>query len=142
MSASVPKALGLSDLHPGYTATVDFVVTGEDMANFAVLSGDRNPLHTNDAFARDRGYEGAVVYGALLLSKVSQLIGMELPGLNSIWMSVEMQFNHPLHVGQPAQVVGTVDSLSEATHSVVMKLAICAHGKTLARGRAEVLIGS
>jgi acyl dehydratase len=140
MSGTNPKEFGFTDLHLGLAATVDFVVTAEDMASFASLSGDRNPLHLDDVFAQKKGYRGSVVYGALLIGKVSQLIGMELPGRDSVWMSVDMQFNKPLYVGQPAQATGTVDGLSESTQTVELKLAIRASGETLARGRAEILI--
>ena len=58
----------LADLREGVSATVGFTVTPEQMRAFAELSGDFNPLHVDDAFAKGKNFDGAVVYGALLVA--------------------------------------------------------------------------
>jgi len=134
------EVLALADLREGVSATVGFTVTPEQMRAFAELSGDFNPLHVDDAFARGKEFDGAVVYGALLVAKVSRLIGMRLPGRDSVWASIAMDFRKPLYVNQPAEVEGTVAEVSESTGLVVLRLAVRAGGKVLAKGRAEVLL--
>jgi acyl dehydratase len=134
------QVLTLADLQEGQRATVDFIVTPAQMQAFAELSGDFNPLHTDDSFARGKKFDGAVVYGALLIAKVSQLIGMRLPGRDSVWASIAMDFRKPLFVDQPAQVEGTVAEVSTSTGMVVLTLVVRANGKTLAKGRAEVIL--
>jgi len=78
----------------------------------------------------------------LLIAKVSQLIGMRLPGRDSVWASIAMDFRKPLFVNQPAQVEGTVAEVSASTGMVVLNLVVRAYGKVLAKGRAEVLLVS
>ncbi len=136
-----PEHHALSELLEGNSATVDFTVSSAQMAAFAELSGDHNPLHTDDAFARHRGYEGRVVYGALLIAKVSQLIGMRLPGRNSTWASVSFDFRRPLYVDQAAEVQGTVVTVHEATRMIVLELKLRSNGKVLGKGKAEVVLG-
>jgi 3-hydroxybutyryl-CoA dehydratase len=135
------QILALSEVAEGLRTTVDFHVTAQQMQQFAELSGDFNPLHTDDAFARSKGLEGAVVYGALMVAKVSQLIGMRLPGRDSVWASVSLDFRRPLYVGQAAQVEGVVTEVSESTGMVGLKLTVRAAGKVLAKGTAEVVVG-
>lgn len=135
------QVLALADVTEGRREVVDFTVTAAQMAAFADLSGDHNPLHTDEAFARGKGFEGAVVYGALMVAKVSQLIGMRLPGRDSVWVSVSMDFRKPLYVGQAAQVEGVVTEVSQSTGLITLKLAVRVDGKTLAKGQAEVLLG-
>ena len=139
----MPQAqiLALSELAEGLQTTVDFHVTAQQMQQFAELSGDFNPLHTDDAFARSKGLEGTVVYGALMVAKVSQLIGMRLPGRDSVWASVALDFRKPLYVGQAAQVEGVITAVSESTGMVGLKLTVRAAGKVLAKGTAEVVVG-
>ncbi|MDB5799936.1 MAG: hypothetical protein JWL63_875 [Rhodocyclales bacterium] len=132
--------LALNELAEGHSASVDFTITHDDMRAFAVISGDRNPLHTDDTFARSKGFEGAVVYGALLVAKASQLIGMKLPGRDAVWASVSMEFRKPLYVNQAAQVEGTVAGVSVSTGMIELKLSVRAAGKLLAKGQAEVLL--
>ncbi|MEP7295462.1 MAG: MaoC/PaaZ C-terminal domain-containing protein [Burkholderiales bacterium] len=133
--------LALGELAPGMQELVEFSVTAQQMRQFAELSGDFNPLHTDDAFARSKGFDGAVVYGALMVAKVSQLIGMRLPGRDSVWASVSLEFRKPLYVDQAAQVDGVVTEVSESTGMVALKLTVRAAGKVLAKGTAEVVVG-
>lgn len=135
------RVLTLGELVPGMQTVVDFSITAQQMQQFAELSGDFNPLHVDDAFARGKGFEGAVVYGALMVAKVSQLIGMRLPGRDSVWASVTLDFRKPLYVGQAAQVEGVVAEVSESTGMVTLKLTVRAAGKLLAKGSAEVVVG-
>jgi acyl dehydratase len=133
------RALG--ELTPGLQASIEFSITAQQMQQFAELSGDFNPMHTDAAFARGKGFDGVVVYGALLVAKVSQLIGMRLPGRDSVWASVALDFRRPLYVDQVAQVEGVIIEVSESTGMVVLKLTVRAFGKVLANGTAEVVVG-
>ena len=142
MSLGESRKLIWTDLAVGSKASFDFSVSAEDMARFAELSGDLNPLHIDDAFARGKRFEGRVVYGALIIAKVSRLIGMELPGQDSVWTTVNFQFNRPLYVGQTATLEGVVVSLSEATGFVELKVSLKVEGRPLAKGTAEVLLVS
>jgi acyl dehydratase len=140
---SMPQAqlLTLAELTEGLQTTVDFSITPQQMLQFAEISGDFNPLHTDDVFARAKGFDGVVVYGALMIAKVSQLIGMRLPGRNSVWASVSLDFRKPLYVGQAAQVEGVVTAVSASTGMIGLKLTVRAEGKVLAKGSAEVVLG-
>lgn len=141
MSTVLHVADVVGQIVTGTTANVPFVVSRDDMARFASLSGDFNPLHADDLFARQKGFDGTVVYGALLIAKVSQLIGMRLPGRDAVWLSVAMDFVKPLYVDQRACVHGLVTHFSASTGMVELKLKICsAAEQVLAKGRAEVLI--
>jgi acyl dehydratase len=141
MNAQLSAPLVLEELSAGMQASVPFVVRSEDMTRFAELSGDFNPLHVDDEFARDKGFEGAVVYGGLIVAKVSQLIGMHLPGRDALWTRVALDFIRPLYVDQDARVDGMVDNVSASTGMVALKLGIrLATGQLLAKGSAEVIL--
>jgi acyl dehydratase len=136
-----PEEHALADLHEGLKSSVTFSVTHEQMRAFAELSGDFNPLHADEAFARSKGYEGRVVYGALLIAKVSQLIGMRLPGRDSVWASVSFDFKRPLYVGQEAEIEGTLVTVHPATGMLQLALVLRTGGRVLGKGKAEVVLG-
>ena len=143
MTTTPPAAaLTLTDLAEGTRAQVEFTITHQDMRTFATLSGDYNPLHLDDAFAKTKGFDGAVVYGALITAKISQLIGMRLPGRDSVWSSIALQFRKPLYVGDIAQAEGAVSARSESTGMIELSLIVRARGLVLAKGKAEVLLVS
>jgi acyl dehydratase len=127
-------------LNVGQRVSVSVSVSAAQMQAFAELSGDFNPLHTDDDFARRKGFEGKVVYGALLVAKVSELIGMRLPGRDSVWASLSLEFLRPLYVEQVAELDATVDGWSESTGLVSLRLALSRNAKKLAKGRAEVVV--
>ncbi len=127
-------------LHVGRSVSAELCIEDADMRAFAALSGDFNPLHTEDDFARAKGFQGRVVYGALLIAKISELIGMRLPGRNSVWASLSLEFLKPLYVGETAELTAEVTSRSESTGLVELTLALRRAGKRLLKGRAEVVV--
>jgi len=139
---SAPEEHALADLREGLQRSITFSISLEQMQAFAELSGDFNPLHVNDAFARSKGYAGRVVYGALLIAKVSQLIGMRLPGRDAVWASVSFDFKRPLYVGQDAELEGILLEAHRATGMLQLGLVLRSGGRVLGKGKAEVMLGN
>lgn len=132
----------LHDLAEGHKSSVAFTVTPEQMQAFAELSGDFNPLHVDESFARAKGYEGRVVYGALLVAKISQLLGMQLPGRDGVWASLSLDFKRPLYVGQEAEAEGTLVTVHRATGMLELALVLRSGGRIIGKGKAEVVLGN
>lgn len=134
------QLLSVRELIAGRRVTAELCVDDAQMYRFAALSGDHNPLHLDEAFARSKGFAGRVVYGGLLVAKISELIGMRLPGKNSVWASLSLDFLKPLYVGESAELEAEVRSCSEATGLVELGLTLRREGKRLLKGRAEVVV--
>lgn len=130
----------LSTIAQGEETALEFTVTADEMSRFAELSGDYNPLHCDVAFARAQGFGERVVYGALLVAKISRLIGMELPGRDSLWTGLELQFVSPLLVGEGAIIKASVTHVSDATRSIELRLRIVSGQRLIARGKAAVSV--
>ena len=95
------------------SASFTVQVTQGMMETFADLSGDTNPLHTDEVFARSRGFEGKVAYGMLSASFYSRLVGVYLPGKNCLFQSIEATFNRPVYAGDVLSVTGRVTQVDE-----------------------------
>jgi acyl dehydratase len=132
--------LAISDIHEGMVVSEELLFSELDIKEFARLSGDYNPLHTNAEFARERGFGGAVVHGALIISKISKIIGMRLPGCNSVWTSLNLTFERPLIAGRRASLTATVAFVSEAASIVDLAIEVRSDNIRLAKGRAEVVV--
>ena len=130
----------LDSLYKGLVERFVFKATNEMMQSFVEISGDVNPVHTDSNYATSRGFDGMVVYGGILVAQISRMVGMHLPGRDSLWNSLNIQFAHPLLVGQTAELEARVEHISEATSSIELKFKITSQGKTLARGSAGVQI--
>lgn len=94
------------------------------MKAFCELSGDVSPLHTDDAYAKSRGYDEILVYGMLIASYCSTISGCYLPGEYGMCHSVEANFLKPVYTGDTLEITGTVieknDLFKQITIKVVM----------------------
>ena len=78
----MPEArdLGADGLRAGLQAEFERDITAEDVASFAALSRDWNPLHTDEAYAAGTNYGARIVHGAFQVGLASAMAGMYLPG--------------------------------------------------------------
>lgn len=111
-----------------------------DLDSFSKLSGDFNPLHLDQSYARARGFEGTVVYGALIVAAVSRLLGMELPGPGCLWQSISLQFTGPLYAGQKARVIGQIVYANPELSVLRVALEVKNGERLIARGQAQAQV--
>jgi len=83
----------------GDRAQLTRTFTQEDVEVFARISGDCNPLHLDHAFATKTRFGRCIVHGALVSSLISAVLGMQLPGPGSIYLSQELKFLKPVYPG-------------------------------------------
>jgi len=88
------------------------LITGDMLDSFAALSGDYNPVHMDEDYCREHGLEARIVHGVLVLSLVSALIGMHLPGKGAVWLSQSFDFISPARIGDLLTVSGEITDIS------------------------------
>lgn len=130
--------VALSDVPKWMAVEESFTVSEEDMETFGRISGDLNPLHTDDSYARANGFQGRVVYGAFLLARLSRLIGMLLPGRNVMWVYNDIQFKKPVYVGDAVTIKAAVKNVSEAAQVFEMDIAFEVAKQKIAQGKAGI----
>ncbi|MEA5050594.1 MAG: MaoC family dehydratase [Oscillospiraceae bacterium] len=108
------NAYAIGDLAPGVSESFTVEVTAEMLERFRELSGDVNPLHCDEEFARSRGYKGRVAYGMLAASLYSTLAGVYLPGRDCLLHEVDVKFKKPVFIGDTLTVTGVVRDVSAA----------------------------
>ena len=116
-----------------------FCFSNEDMLNFERLSGDHNPIHSVPSFAKERGFSAPIIFGLLLASQVSRLIGQELPDKHAILTGISMEFLNPAFVDENLRFDAEMVTKSEATYALGFKCRIHRSGKTLCRGAADAV---
>lgn len=131
-----------SDLAPGLSVEIPFSIGSDEMDKFRELSGDANPLHTDDSFAISKGFTGRVVYGGLIVAQISRLLGMELPGRQCIWAGLKISFLKPLLLNQPAILKAEIDHLSDATRYIQFSFTVTSANEQIAKGTAETVMHS
>jgi len=123
----------------GMRCSWDFRFSNEEMRAFERLSGDHNPIHTDPAFASAKGFDAPLIYGLLLASQLSRLIGQELPDQHAILTGISMNFISPAFADENLRFDAELVSKSDAAHALGFKCRITRDGKTLCRGTADAV---
>jgi 3-hydroxybutyryl-CoA dehydratase len=126
---------------PGDTAALSKTIRDEDIRAFAELSGDVNPVHLDDDFARTTRFGRRIAHGMLGASLISTVLGTKLPGQGAIYLSQTLQFLAPVFPGDTVTAKVTVTKIKEGKPILTLET-ICENqrGETLIRGEAVVLV--
>ena len=94
--SNIPDSLKL-----GSTASVTRVLTDDVVRQFALLSGDTQPLHLDDEYAKETRFGQRIAHGALLVGMVSAVLGVEMAhaDFTVIFLGLDVRFVMPVHVG-------------------------------------------
>ena len=116
-----------------------FVVSNEIQQNFIQNFKDENPLHTDEAFAREKGFKGRVMHGNILNGFLSYFIGECLPVKNVIIHSQEIQFKNPVYANDELDFSAEVTGVYESVNSVEFKFIFKnPEKKTVAKGKIQI----
>jgi 3-hydroxybutyryl-CoA dehydratase len=108
------------DLAPGQRASFVRTISRADVAAFRDLTGDANPLHEDEAFARRTFFGGTVAHGMLSGALFSTLVGMLLPGTGAIYLSQTLAFKKPVRPGDTLSIHGEVSALDRAANRITL----------------------
>jgi 3-hydroxybutyryl-CoA dehydratase len=127
------------DLSVGMAAEMTRRASAEDVALFAQVSGDENPVHLDEAFAAATPFKQCIAHGILTASYISALLGTRLPGPGAIYLSQTLAFKRPVKVG--AEVLSRVEivALDDAKARVTLACISSVDGKSVLEGEAVVM---
>lgn len=126
------------ELKIGQTAEFSRVITVGMMEKFSSISGDINPLHMDDDFAKKKGFTSRVVYGMLTASLYSCLVGVYIPGKQCLLQSVHSDFLGPVFVGDRLDVLGEIIGKNDTVRQIIIRAVIRnQNGKKVSRSKIE-----
>jgi 3-hydroxybutyryl-CoA dehydratase len=115
------KGRTISELKVGDTAEFSKTVSEADVYLFAGVSGDLNPAHLNEAYARDTFFKTRIAHGMLCGGFVSAVLGMQLPGPGSIYLRQELIFKAPVRFGDTITARAEVIEINTKKNRVRLK---------------------
>ena len=135
------RGRAFAHLAEGEIARWSYELRAEDVDAFAELSGDVNPLHLDDEYARKRGFRSRVVHGMLLGAYLSRVLGTLFPGPGVLWLSQDSRFQQPAYVGDEIEVVVHLKHKSPALRTLVLETTITNQGgEKLMTGEARMMM--
>lgn len=132
----------IEDIEMGMTWYVRKVITDQDIEKFAEISTDHNPVHLDDEYARDTIFEGRIAHGMLTAGLVSAVIGEQLPGHGTIYMSQNLKFLAPVRPGDLVHAEVKVIDMVIDKRRVKLDCRCEVNGKNVLVGEAMVLAPS
>ena len=136
----IPILQKLEDIEIGQKKSFGVVVTESMLDDFAKLSGDNNPLHMDENYAKSNNFENRVCHGMLLASFFSRLVGMYIPGENALYFSQSLKFQYPCFVNDRIKIHGEVIDKSLATKIITLKTTISKDKRQIVDGIGKVMV--
>ncbi len=133
------RGLFFEDLSTGQSVALTKIVGESDIAAFAAVSGDDNPVHLDAAFAAATPFKERIAHGMLTASYISALIGTRLPGPGAIYVSQTLAFKRPVKIGDEVTARVEISALDPAKGRVTFACACIVNGKPVLEGEAVVI---
>jgi 3-hydroxybutyryl-CoA dehydratase len=133
------KGKTITDIKIGDSADFAKTISETDIYLFAGITGDFNPFHMNEEYAKKTFFKGRIAHGMLLAGFISTVIGCSLPGPGSIYIGQELRFLAPARIGDTITAkVEVVDKIEEKNRVILKTTCTNQDGVTVLDGQAIV----
>ena len=130
----------IDDLKPGMSESFTKTVSERDVTLFGEISGDMNPVHFDEAYAKTTIFGGRIVHGALVLSYLSTVLGTKMPGPGAIFLSQTTSFKAPVRIGDTVTAICTVREVFPARRRVIFDCICKVKDAVVVEGEATVML--
>jgi len=142
MDAIVRTGKFFEDLQVGMVSSYTRIVGIEDIQAYAVVTGDDNPMHLDEAYAAATMFKGRIAHGMLTAGYLSTIFGTRLPGPGCIYVSQSLNFRAPVRIGDEVIAKVTLTELIPARRRAIFACDCSVAGKTVLQGEAVLMVPS
>ena len=140
MTETKVKAACFEDLELGQEASLAKTVTERDIVAFAEVTGDRNPVHLDAAYAAKTMFKQRIAHGMLSAGYISAVFAMDLPGAGAIYLSQTLNFKGPVKIGDTVVTKVKVIELIGQKRRARFACVCSVDGKTVLDGEAVLMV--
>ena len=135
----MPTERPYSSLSIGDKASLSKTITEADVVLFAGVTGDFNPIHVNEEFAKKGLFGKRIAHGMLGAGLISAVIGTELPGVNCIYLGQDLKFVAPVYLGDTITAEVEITNLRDDKKIITLATTVRnQNGETVIEGQAVV----
>jgi acyl dehydratase len=123
--------------YPAQRASRTLTLTADHVRKYAEISGDRNPLHFDEAFAAQTKFKRLVVQGGLTTGLLHALVAMDMPGPGTVFLSQNWKFTAPVFIGDTITASAEVVSVHQTKPVTHLRVQVVnQRGETVLEGEA------
>ncbi len=133
-------ALFLEDLTVGQSAELIRTVRSDDLVAFATVTGDDNPVHLDEDFAKTTSFGGRIAHGMLSAGYISAVIGTKLPGSGAIYLEQTLRFRRPVRIGDEVTARAEITAIDGERTRITLATTCKVAGKAVVEGEATIMV--
>ena len=137
---NINKSFSVEEIKIGMTASYTQTITDADIKSFAGISGDHNPVHLSEDYAKKSRFKERIAHGLLTASFFSAIFGTKLPGEGCVYAGQNLQFKRPVYLGDTVIAKVTVTAVDILKKRVTFETVCTVKGKTVTTGTADIFI--
>jgi 3-hydroxybutyryl-CoA dehydratase len=135
------KIKKFEEIEIGQSAELNREISEEDIQIFADLSGDHNPIHMDEDFAKNTIFKGRIAHGILSTAFISTLLARDLPGPGTIYLSQNVIFKRPVRINDTITAkVEVIEKNEEKSQIKLRTTCVNQNGKLVVDGQALVML--
>lgn len=115
------KGLTIKELNLGDKASVEKTISETDVYLYAGITGDLNPAHINEEYAKNTFFKKRIAHGMLTTGLISAVLGMKLPGCGTIYLGQELKFTAPVLIGDTIKAEVEVVEIIEGKNRIKLR---------------------
>ena len=129
------------DFAIGEKAQLSRLITEADIIAMAGITGDTNPVHTDEEFAAKTRFKGRIAHGVFSAGLISAVLGTKLPGPGAVYLKQTLNFLYPVRAGDTITAEAEVSAWRADKRIVTLKTRVFnQEGKDVVEGEAALLV--
>ncbi|PHO11968.1 acyl dehydratase [Malaciobacter marinus] len=138
--ANFLNSISIEQIEIGMTASYSQTITDADIKAFAGISGDRNPVHSDEKYAEESRYKKRIAHGMMTASYFSALFGTKIPGEGCVYVAQSLKFKRPVYIDDTVTATVEVIKVDLSKKRVFFKTTCKVNNKIVTDGEAEIFI--
>ena len=130
----------LDEIDEGMSAVHSKTVTEADIMLFAEITGDKNPVHLDEEYAKPTMFKGRIAHGMLTAGFVSAVFGTKLPGPGCVYIRQNLKFKAPVRIGDTVHARVTVSTIDQDRARVTFTTTCHVGEQIVLDGEAQLMV--
>ncbi len=128
------------DIKIGQSFESEIEVTDEMVREFAKITGDNNPLHLDEEFAKKSQFGRKIAHGMLVVSLISKVLGHDFPGAGTVYVSQYVKFRKPVYIGDTVKIMISVKDKNIEKRRLFLLTDVLDGDREVIKGEAEIYL--